>query len=158
MSTPGLSTAHSVVEPTPRSKRLAMTVVVLYALITLVPLLWILLTSIKSPPDSISYPPKVVFQPSIEGLLQPVHHAFAADRGVHQEPAAGRQRLRAHRARQQHGGGQPLQLPAALRQLAGDRDRLDHPVGRPGRDGGLRVLALQGAGKDDLMFFILSTR
>jgi multiple sugar transport system permease protein len=57
MSTPGLSTAHSVVEPTPRSKRLAMTVVVLYALITLVPLMWILLTSIKSPPDSISYPP-----------------------------------------------------------------------------------------------------
>ena len=35
--------------------------------ITLVPLLWILLTSIKSPPDSISYPPKVVFEPSIEG-------------------------------------------------------------------------------------------
>ena len=68
MSTPGLSTAHSVVEPTPRSKRLAMTVVVLYALITLVPLMWILLTSIKSPPDSISYPPKVVFEPSIEGF------------------------------------------------------------------------------------------
>ena len=31
------------------------------------PLGWILLTSIKSPPDSISYPPKVVFEPSLEG-------------------------------------------------------------------------------------------
>src|SRR5690349_7698172 len=63
----GLSTAHSVVEPTLASKRVAMAVVVLYALITLVPLAWILLTSIKSPPDSISYPPKIVFQPTIEG-------------------------------------------------------------------------------------------
>ena len=63
----GISTAHSVVEPTTLSKRLAMAVVVLYALITLVPLAWILLTSIKSPPDSISYPPKVLFKPSIEG-------------------------------------------------------------------------------------------
>ena len=63
----GISTAHSVVEPTTASKRVAMGVVVLYALITLVPLVWILLTSIKSPPDSISYPPKVVFEPSIEG-------------------------------------------------------------------------------------------
>ena len=63
----GISTAHSVVEPTSLSKRVAMIVVVLYAVITLVPLLWIALTSIKSPPDSISYPPKVLFEPSIEG-------------------------------------------------------------------------------------------
>jgi len=68
MLSKGISTAHSVVEPTASSKRVAMAVVVLYALITLVPLLWIGLTSIKSPPDSISYPPKVVFQPSIEGF------------------------------------------------------------------------------------------
>src|SRR3954454_7438594 len=63
----GLSTAHSVVEPTSTSKRVAMVIVVLYALITLVPLACMLLTSIHSPPDSISYPPKVVFTPSIEG-------------------------------------------------------------------------------------------
>ena len=67
MSSKGISTAHSVVEPTATSKRIAMALVVLYALVTLVPLLWIVLTSIKSPPDSISYPPKVVFEPSIEG-------------------------------------------------------------------------------------------
>ena len=60
----GLSSAHSVVEPTPLAKRAAMVVVILYAFVTLVPLGWILLTSIKSPPDSISYPPKVPASPS----------------------------------------------------------------------------------------------
>jgi multiple sugar transport system permease protein len=59
--------AHSVVEPSSTSKRIAATIVIVYALITIVPLAWIFLTSIKSPPDSISYPPKLVFQPSLEG-------------------------------------------------------------------------------------------
>ena len=63
----GLSTAHSVVEPSTLAKSVAMALVVLYAFITLVPLGWILLTSIKSPTDSISYPPKVFFEPSMEG-------------------------------------------------------------------------------------------
>jgi multiple sugar transport system permease protein len=63
----GISHAHSIVEPGPRSRRLAAFVVVLYAIITMVPLAWIFLTSLKTPPDSISYPPKVVFEPSLEG-------------------------------------------------------------------------------------------
>ena len=62
-----LTTAHSVVEPTRTSKRIAGTIVVLYALVSIVPLLWIFATSFKTPPDSIAYPPKVIFQPSIEG-------------------------------------------------------------------------------------------
>jgi multiple sugar transport system permease protein len=65
------TTAHSIVEPSRGMQRFAGIIVVLYAIITLVPLVWIGLTSIKSPPDSISYPPKVLpfvdFQPSIEG-------------------------------------------------------------------------------------------
>ncbi len=61
------TTAHSVVAPTPLSKRIAGTVVVLYALISIIPLLWIFATSLKTPPDSISYPPKIIFTPSIEG-------------------------------------------------------------------------------------------
>ncbi len=60
--------AHSVVAPTPTSRRFAATIVILYALITMVPLLWIVLTSIKTPPDSIAYPPKVLFEPSLEGF------------------------------------------------------------------------------------------
>ena len=62
-----LTTAHSVVTPSFRSRRIAATIVVLYALISMIPLAWIFLTSLKTPPDSISYPPKIVFQPSLEG-------------------------------------------------------------------------------------------
>jgi multiple sugar transport system permease protein len=61
------TTAHSVVEPSTWTKRIALTLVILYAVITMVPLAWIGLTSIKSPNDSISYPPKVLFTPSLEG-------------------------------------------------------------------------------------------
>jgi hypothetical protein len=62
-----LTTAHSVVAPTSLSKWIAGTIVVIYALVTIVPLLWIFATSFKTPPDSIAYPPKIVFQPSVEG-------------------------------------------------------------------------------------------
>jgi multiple sugar transport system permease protein len=62
-----LSTAHSVVEPSPAARRVAATLVILYALISMVPLFWIFATGWKTPPDSISYPPKIVFNPSLEG-------------------------------------------------------------------------------------------
>ncbi len=60
-------TAHSVVAPTPLTRRIAGALVIFYALVTMVPLAWIFLTSFKTPPDSISYPPKLVFTPSLEG-------------------------------------------------------------------------------------------
>ncbi len=62
-----VNTAHSVVEPSRTSKRIAATIVIAYAVITMIPLVWIVMTSFKSPPDSISYPPKIVFQPTLEG-------------------------------------------------------------------------------------------
>jgi multiple sugar transport system permease protein len=62
-----VTAAHSVVEPSRATKRIAGAIVILYALITMVPLAWIFLTSFKSPPDSISYPPKVMFEPTLEG-------------------------------------------------------------------------------------------
>ena len=62
-----VTAAHSVVEPSRTTKRIAGAIVILYALITMVPLAWIFLTSFKSPPDSISYPPKVMFEPTLEG-------------------------------------------------------------------------------------------
>ncbi|GAB4166970.1 MAG: carbohydrate ABC transporter permease [Thalassobaculales bacterium] len=61
------ATAHSVVAPTPLTRRIAGGLVIFYALVTMVPLAWIFLTSFKTPPDSISYPPKLVFTPSLEG-------------------------------------------------------------------------------------------
>ncbi len=63
------ATAHSVVQPKPWTKRIAAGAVVVYALITMVPILWIFMTGFKTPQDSISYPPKVVFSPSLEGYV-----------------------------------------------------------------------------------------
>ena len=63
----GIATAHSVVEPGIWSKRIAGTLIIIYTLVTIVPLVWIFMTSFKTPQDSISYPPKVVFSPSLEG-------------------------------------------------------------------------------------------
>ena len=74
------TTAHSVVEPSPLAKRVAGALVILYALMSMVPLFWIFATGFKTPPDSISYPPKIVFEPVARRLLQPLHHAHAADR------------------------------------------------------------------------------
>ncbi len=63
----GLSTAHSVVEPTAAARWTAGILVAIYALVTLIPLAWIIMTGFKTPSDAISYPPKVVFSPSVEG-------------------------------------------------------------------------------------------
>ncbi|MEO0956868.1 MAG: carbohydrate ABC transporter permease [Pseudomonadota bacterium] len=59
----------SVTEPSSRQKWIAGLLVVTYALITLLPLLWILATGFKSSSDAIAYPPKVVFEPSLEGYV-----------------------------------------------------------------------------------------
>jgi len=61
--------AHSVVAPTPFWKAVAATLVVVYALIAMAPLVWIFMTGFKSPPDSISYPPKLLFEPTLEGYV-----------------------------------------------------------------------------------------
>jgi multiple sugar transport system permease protein len=56
-------------ESTGLVKAVAGLVVLAYALISMLPLFWIMATSFKSPPDSISYPPKIVFQPTLEGYV-----------------------------------------------------------------------------------------
>src|ERR1700746_3913431 len=63
------STAHSIVEASPRAKAVAGTVVILYAVISILPLLWIAATAFKSQSDAIAYPPKVIFQPTLEGYV-----------------------------------------------------------------------------------------
>lgn len=42
---------------------------VTYAVVTIMPLLWIIATGFKSPEDAIAYPPKVFFEPSVEGYV-----------------------------------------------------------------------------------------
>jgi multiple sugar transport system permease protein len=60
---------HSITEPSRGMKWAAGTLVVVYALITLIPLLWIMATGFKSSTDAIAYPPKVLFEPSLEGYV-----------------------------------------------------------------------------------------
>ena len=60
---------HSPLEPTAASKRFAALVVIGYTLISLIPLVWILLTSLRTPEDAIAYPPKVVSQVSLIGYV-----------------------------------------------------------------------------------------
>jgi multiple sugar transport system permease protein len=61
--------AYSITEPTSRAKWIAGILVLLYAVITLIPLLWIFATGFKTPSDAISYPPKVLFDPTVEGYV-----------------------------------------------------------------------------------------
>ncbi len=88
----GKSTAHSVVEASAVSRALSGAVVVLYALITITPLLWIFLTSFKTPSDSVAYPPKVLSQPTLEGYcnLFTFHSRQDPDYIAHLPPPTGR--------------------------------------------------------------------
>ncbi|SOE10384.1 carbohydrate ABC transporter membrane protein 2 (CUT1 family) [Hoeflea halophila] len=61
--------SFSVTEPSPRQKWIAGILVVGYALITMLPLLWIVATGFKSSADSIAYPPKILFEPTVEGYV-----------------------------------------------------------------------------------------
>ncbi|MEM6479129.1 MAG: carbohydrate ABC transporter permease [Pseudomonadota bacterium] len=61
--------SFSVTEPAPRTKLLAGALVILYAVITILPLVWIIATGFKSGQDSIAYPPKIVFEPTLEGYV-----------------------------------------------------------------------------------------
>jgi multiple sugar transport system permease protein len=63
----GAASAHSVVDASARTKWISGVVVVIYALVTITPLLWIFLTSFKTSADAVAYPPKVFSQPSLEG-------------------------------------------------------------------------------------------
>lgn len=61
------TSAHSVVEASARTKWISGVIVVAYALITITPLAWIFLTSFKTSADAVAYPPKVFSRLSLEG-------------------------------------------------------------------------------------------
>jgi len=154
----GISTAHSVVEPSSTSKRVAMAVVVLYALITMVPLVWIALTAIKSPPDSISYPPKVFFEPSIEGFCNLfTTRSRQTDEYLKGLPPPDNACERIARDNNMVVVSRSNYLPRFLNSLI-------IAIGSTVLSVGLGVMAAYAfsrfkvPGKDDLLFFILSTR
>ncbi len=61
--------AHSIVAPGTWVKRLAAALVLMYAMFAVVPMAWIIATSFKSTNDAISYPPKVAFEPTLGGYV-----------------------------------------------------------------------------------------
>jgi len=154
----GISTAHSVVEPTARTRRIAGALVMLYAFITVVPLAWIILTSLKSPPDSISYPPKIVFEPTVEGYcnLFTTRSRQTAEYLQSLPPPAGTCEQIA-RDRQMVVVGTSNYVPRFINSLI-------IAFGSTALSVGLGVMAAYAFSrfkiplKDDLLFFILSTR
>jgi multiple sugar transport system permease protein len=56
-------------EPSVASKWFAATAVIGYALVSLIPLVWIVMTSFRTPQDAIAYPPKVVAESSVIGYV-----------------------------------------------------------------------------------------
>jgi len=69
MTAAAKSTAHSIVEASPRVKSVAGAIVIIYAVVAILPLLWIAATAFKSQSDAIAYPPKMIFQPTLEGYV-----------------------------------------------------------------------------------------
>ena len=61
--------SYSITEPSNRQKWIAGILVIGYAILTLIPLIWIIATGFKTPSDAIAYPPKVLFTPSLEGYV-----------------------------------------------------------------------------------------
>ncbi|MFK5980927.1 MAG: carbohydrate ABC transporter permease [Rhizobiaceae bacterium] len=61
--------SFSVTAPSLRQKWGAGILVITYAIVTLLPLMWIVATGFKSSSDSIAYPPKIVFEPTVEGYV-----------------------------------------------------------------------------------------
>jgi len=154
----GISTAHSVVEPTDTSRWIAGTLVTIYALVTLVPLLWIVLTSIKSPPDSISYPPKVLFQPSAEGFCNLfTTRSRQTEEYIKALPPAANACEEITRRNNMVVVSRSNYLPRFVNSLI-------IAFGSTALSVGLGVMAAYAfsrfkvPGKDDLLFFILSTR
>ena len=60
---------HSPMDPTPRSRLIAAVLVISYAVLSLIPLAWIFMTSVRTPEDAIAYPPKVIAAPSAVGFV-----------------------------------------------------------------------------------------
>jgi multiple sugar transport system permease protein len=56
-------------EPSSFSRKSAATIIIIYCIISLIPIAWMVMTSFKSADDAVSYPPLVFFDPSLEGWV-----------------------------------------------------------------------------------------
>ena len=61
--------SRSPTESSGFSRKLAALIIIVYAVVTLIPITWIILNGFKSVTSSITYPPEVIFEPSLEGYV-----------------------------------------------------------------------------------------
>jgi multiple sugar transport system permease protein len=150
--------AHSVVDPSGAAKTVAAAIVVVYALLALIPLGWIVLTAFKSPPDSIAYPPRLTFEPTLDGacnLLTTISRQTPEYLASLPPPTGVCDRLA--RARGMVVAGPSNFVPRFVNSLV-------IAFGSTALSVLLGLLAAYAfsrfrvRGKDDLLFFILSTR
>jgi multiple sugar transport system permease protein len=139
-------------------KRIAGPIVVLYALLSMLPLIWIFLTGMKSPPDSIAYPPKLVFEPSMEGYCNLfTTRSRQTEEYIKSLPPASGVCDAIARERNMVVAGPSNYIPRFLNSLI-------IAFGSTALSVGLGLIAAYAfsrfrvRGKDDLLFFILSTR
>ncbi len=64
-----LDTTRSPLEPSATSRRIAAFLIILYASISFIPMVLIVSTAFKSVNDAISYPPKILSEPSLDGFV-----------------------------------------------------------------------------------------
>jgi multiple sugar transport system permease protein len=150
--------SYSITEPSVRTKWFAGLAVILYALITILPLLWIIATGFKSPEDAIAYPPKVLFQPTLEGYV----NLFTTRTRLNENDLAALPPTETWYDRMVRDKGQVIAGPSRY----GERFMNSVIIGF-GSTALCMVLGTAAAYafsrfrvplKDDLMFFILSTR
>lgn len=60
---------NSPLEPSSFSRKSAAIIIIIYCFISLIPIVWMVMTSFKSANDAVSYPPLVYFDPSLEGWV-----------------------------------------------------------------------------------------
>jgi multiple sugar transport system permease protein len=56
-------------EPSARARWVAGVMVAVYGVLSLIPLVWIIMTGFRSPEDAIAYPPRIVAAPSLIGYV-----------------------------------------------------------------------------------------
>ena len=152
------TTVHSPLEPRPWARRLAAALVIGYAVISLIPLAWIFMAGFRTPEDAIAYPPKVLAEPSLLGYV----HLFTARTRVTPDQLASAPAPATWYDAEVRKEQMLIVGPSRFK----DRylNSLVIGFGSTFLSVFLGTLAAYGfsrfrvPGKDDLMFFILSTR
>lgn len=149
---------HSPLEPSALSRWIAGVLVIGYALVSLIPLVWIFMTSVRTPSDAIAYPPKVVAEVSAVGyvnLFTTRSRVSAQDLAALPPPATWYEQI---------VRDQQMILAGASRFIDRYGNSLIVGFGSTFLSIVLGTLAAYAfsrfrvPGKDDLLFFILSTR